>query len=532
MMPGKHANRRSCKEPHTMGIVKTPGVYIVEKSAFPNAVVEVATAVPAFVGWTERAEHLGRSLNLQPWRISSMAEFHHCFGGAPTAEHVRFRLAPVTDTAPPGDPAEALSTRDAAPLRVGQRACTLRQTGGKYLLHQAMELFFRNGGGPCCVVSAGAYGSAVDAASLTAGIDALTRETEPTMLVVPEAVLLKRQDCLGLQVQMLLHCGQVLQNRVAILDVWEGYRARSGALDVVAAFREGVGNQGLAFGAAYYPWLHTDLLQAHEFSHRNLTDDSLDVLVTCLQDEIAAARIDGSHKAAMPAEVDRIKTATDPAEKALLAQGLARTSPFFNALLAEMAQRLNLLPPAAAMAGVYTAVDSARGVWKAPANVGLHSVVRPAVPISHEEQEDLNVPLDGKSVNAIRFFAGEGTLVWGARTLDGNSLDGRYIHLRRTMIMLEQSIRLAAQALVFEPHAAATWETMKTMVSHFLTGIWQRGGLAGETPEDAFSVHIGLGESMTPQDIAEGILRVTVLVAISRPAEFIEITFEQQMQAA
>ena len=41
---------------------------------------------------------------------------------------------------------------------------------------------------------------------------------------------------------------------------------------------------------------------------------------------------------------------------------------------------------------------------------------------------------------------------------------------------------------------------------------------------------MGLGDTMTGEDILEGILRITVLVAISRPAEFIEITFQQQMQ--
>ena len=43
-----------------MGQYKTPGVYIVEKSAFPNSVVEVATAVPAFVGYTEKASNKGK----------------------------------------------------------------------------------------------------------------------------------------------------------------------------------------------------------------------------------------------------------------------------------------------------------------------------------------------------------------------------------------------------------------------------------------------------------------------------------------
>jgi uncharacterized protein len=98
------------------------------------------------------------------------------------------------------------------------------------------------------------------------------------------------------------------------------------------------------------------------------------------------------------------------------------------------------------------------------------------------------------------------------------------------MIMLEQSIKAASKAYVFEANDANTWITVKSMIRNFLTGIWKRGGLAGASPDDAFSVFVGLGETMTPEDILEGILRVTVLVALIRPAEFIEITFQQQMQ--
>lgn len=98
------------------------------------------------------------------------------------------------------------------------------------------------------------------------------------------------------------------------------------------------------------------------------------------------------------------------------------------------------------------------------------------------------------------------------------------------MIMLEQSVQNATRAYVFEPNVASTWINIKSMIQNFLNGIWRRGGLAGAVPEDAFSVHVGLGDTMTPEDILEGVLRVTVLVAIVRPAEFIEITFQQQMQ--
>jgi phage tail sheath protein FI len=195
-----------------------------------------------------------------------------------------------------------------------------------------------------------------------------------------------------------------------------------------------------------------------------------------------------------------------------------------------IAKRENSMAPGAGMAGLDTLVDNSRGVWKAPANVSMNSVVGPKVNINHEEQENLNVSTTGKSINAIRPFVGEGTLVWGARTLDGNSLDWRYINVRRTMIMIEESLRLASKAYVFEPNTANTWITMKSMTENFLTSVWKQGGLAGAVPSDAFSVHVGLGDTMTPVDVLEGILRITVLVAVVRPAEFIEITFQQQMQ--
>ena len=64
-------------------VMKTPGVYIIEESAFPSSVVQVATAVPAFIGYTEKANNQGKSLLNKPWRITSMSDFRTYFGGAP-----------------------------------------------------------------------------------------------------------------------------------------------------------------------------------------------------------------------------------------------------------------------------------------------------------------------------------------------------------------------------------------------------------------------------------------------------------------
>ena len=104
------------------------------------------------------------------------------------------------------------------------------------------------------------------------------------------------------------------------------------------------------------------------------------------------------------------------------------------------------------MAGIYTFIDSTRGVWNAPANIALDAVAETTFKLNDDLQGDLNVPVDGKAVNAIREFVGRGPVVWGARTLDGNSNDWRYIQVRRTIIYIEQSIKQALNQFVFAPN--------------------------------------------------------------------------------
>lgn len=521
-----------------MGAMKTPGVYIVEKNAFPNSVVEVATAVPAFIGHTEIADNRSKPLSFKPWRISSMAEYHQYFGFGPNP---RFNIVEKTDPSALADFKAVGKDNKPTEYVLEQPA---GKDGGRYTLYNAMRHFFQNGGGPCYIVSVGDYVSDLDPDKFNRGIDELLKEQEPTMVVIPEAVLLKQPECIALQQNMLQHCGDKMKNRVAILDVWGGDKPRNDpGGDPVDLFRNSLGINFLNFASAYYPWINTTVVGDKELSYENIA--STDVLQLLLRNDLGlpetapdGASLKDKEQIQAIADITKDWTKVEPAptpdailaNKALLNKTLSTISPLFNTVMDLVKGKLNLMPPSPAMAGIYTMVDNARGVWKAPANVSLSGVVSPAVSISAVDQEDLNVTTQGKSINAIRSFIGEGVLVWGARTLDGNSLDWRYVNVRRTMIMLEESCRLAAKALVFEPNVANTWVTIKSMIQNFLTSIWKRGGLAGAVPDDAFSVHCGLGETMTPDDILEGILRVTVLVAMVRPAEFIEITFQQQMQ--
>ena len=58
------------------------------------------------------------------------------------------------------------------------------------------------------------------------------------------------------------------------------------------------------------------------------------------------------------------------------------------------------------------------------------------------------------------------------------------------------------------------------------------GALVGAKPKEAYTVDVGLGSTMTGEDILQGFMYVTVRVALVRPAEFIVITFQQKMQTS
>ena len=98
--------------------------------------------------------------------------------------------------------------------------------------------------------------------------------------------------------------------------------------------------------------------------------------------------------------------------------------------------------------------------------------------------------------------------------------------------MIEQSIKLAARNTVFEPNDANTWATFKSMLESFLFTLWKQGALAGATAPEAYQVQVGLGSTMTGDDVLNGIMRVSVKLALVRPAEFIVVNFQQLMQTS
>ena len=526
-----------------MGSMKTPGVYIVEKSAFPNSVVEAPTAIPVFIGITERALNGKDDLKGKPWKISSMTEYLKFFGQGPEEKFILSIKKAGTAAADClfSHEVDYTETKTEAPAEGGEEGAEAtgetvttttkyvftaqRKEKNRFTLYYQMMMFFANGGGTCYILSVGSYkdNQLLDKTMVSNAIKALEKEQEVTMVVIPEAVY--SPSCWDIQVMALEHCGK-MQNRFAVLDVQAKTSATQTMEEQIKEFQTYIGNNSLSYGAAYFPWLETSLL-----ADKDITADMFTWAAGTEQDFKAFFDKDSSILSYANAAISEIVGSASSERKMSEFHGaLLQNWGVYQLMVKKVKSFLNLLPPSASMAGIYTMVDNTRGVWKAPANVSVNYVIRPEVSINNREQEDLNVPANGKAINAIRTFVGEGIKVWGARTLDGNSLDWRYINVRRTMLFLEESVKNASRAYVFEPNDANTWLNMKCMIENFLRGVWKKGGLVGSTPEDAFSVHIGLGDTMTPEDVLEGIMRITVLVAISHPAEFIEITFQQQMQ--
>lgn len=516
---------------------QTPGVYIDEESAFGNSVVPVATAVPAFIGYTPKAEYEGKSYKNKAQKISSFREFQ--------AFYMLDNPAPPAGPAKQYNPEYYFVEQKEVPtegdyMMIGTKYYSiLPDPNTIYFLYNSIRLFYENGGGDAYIISVGPYGvpsgcpmaapgqivnSNVKLADLQGGLALLKNDVGPTMYICPEATLLVPADNGTLMQSMLLQAEQ-MQTTVCIFDIIGGRNPDTISFTQdIETFRESTGPQGLKYGISYYPFIGTTVMQDADIDFTNLFGGDVKELSALLNPPDApnatAEEILGMIE----------KPIGTPLTNSQYQAALMNSSKTYKLMIKHVLSDTNMLPPSGAMAGIYTVNDNQEGVWNSPANVGIVGAVDLPIRISDSQQAYLNIDaVTGKSVNAIRFFNGQGILVCSARTLDGNSNDWRYISVRRTMTMLEQSVKLATRTYVFAVNDANTWADVKSMISSFLTTVWKEGGLQGAKVADAFSVEVGLGSTMTAEDILNGIMKVTVKVAIVHPAEFIVITFQQEM---
>lgn len=560
-----------------------PGVYIEEISTFPPSVAEVSTAIPAFIGYTERGPAGSEVPKIV--RINTLLEYQMAFG---TSKPRKFSVKAERD--------EQTKLWTITELERAQ------QSAGNtdFTLYDCLNLYFKNGGGSCYIVSIGNYQDTPDIDRFEAGLAALEKEDEPTLIVFSDALKLSATDYYVVCQQSLAQCKK-LGDRFSIIDVPDGQ-------DQITAFRTNIGNNDLMYGAAYYPYLQTALTYSYQEDEVTIEKNipgvglavepvwsktypedgngitvafsgqegdtpkvrivagnsdaeiSFEVNEQTLTISNAAGKtgngivtswtawnnetdiepggfnltISGDGTGSVPHTFnsnDDLTWQTGSQQPVSMAESKEVETALYNQLKTELNDQRIILPPSAAIAGVYARVDRDRGVWKAPANVSLASVTGPAIKITDEVQGGLNLDTEaGKSINAIRAFTGKGILVWGARTLAGNDNEWRYVPVRRLFNMIEESTKKATAFAVFEPNDATTWLKVKAMIESYLFGLWERGALAGSTSEAAYFVNVGLGKTMTAQDILNGHMIVVIGIAAVRPAEFIILRFTHRLQ--
>jgi uncharacterized protein len=612
--------------------LRTPGVYVQEITTLSASIAGVDTAIPAFVGYVQKAERNGGEgiPMFTPVRIASFLEYESIFGG-PDPQGFNINVA---DVSVGGNVTRTVSVDK-----------TLIDES-IFRMYYNLSMYFSNGGGPCWIVPVGLYATAspIKKTDFTNGLKALEKESEPTLLLFPDALSLTEDDIKDVNDAAIDQCSR-LKNRFTIMDVKQS--GSNTPLDDADDFRNDmVGIDALKYAAAYYPYLNTTMnfgisqlllqvtgytltiagvITATDFdltkkfngfvsesvqgtlsalnylkvATKTLTVDDADKVKQIITDIRSSA--DGARAtAALPAFPTTFNAAGDLIDDIVaisppdstngvlketedladifddtngqtitnanalkialtslldaLNQVMDEITDAYNdvstdfiggnlnylqnnrpSIYSEIISAINgyrvTINPSGTMAGIYARVDNSKGVWQAPANVGVRNVIGPAVLVTNEQQGSFNIDsLSGKSINVIRNFTGRGTVVWGARTLDGNSNEWRYVNVRRLFIYLEESIKRASQAVVFEPNDANTWVRTKGMIRNFLTDVWRNGGLVGATAEEAFFVNVGVGTSMTTLDVLEGRMIIEIGVAAVRPAEFIILRFTHFVQ--
>lgn len=194
--------------------------------------------------------------------------------------------------------------------------------------------------------------------------------------------------------------------------------------------------------------------------------------------------------------------------------------------LADECEVAQPLPASGAVAAAFERTDRERGIWKAPANVMLKHVLKPAY---HHSAGDGLFQDAACSINVIRNLPGRGVGIWGCRTLAKGDSSWRYVQTRRLITYVETHLSEVARFALFEPNNEITWFKLSAFINNWLRKLWRQGGLQGASETEAFNVKVGLGETMTAEDLRQGVLRIHVALAVTQPAEFIELSLTLQL---
>ncbi len=182
------------------------------------------------------------------------------------------------------------------------------------------------------------------------------------------------------------------------------------------------------------------------------------------------------------------------------------------------------IPVSGTMAGLYSRLDSTRGVWKAPA--GTEATLQGVVELDQLlTSHDINI-LTSANINTLKQNSSSDYLAWGARTFSPDP-EWKYLSVRRTALFLESSIHQGTTWAVFEPNDEPLWTHIGESVETFMQTLFWQGAFQGASAKKAYFVKCGR-ETTTAADQTAGIVNIVVGFAPLKPAEFVILTIQQK----
>lgn len=480
-----------------------PGIYIVEDNSLALSISGRSTAIPVFVGVFAPRDGVpvGECVRVENW-MDFTSKFY-----------TQALVARIT-----ADAAEAVSstkTRKKKSAATQEQREPVATVSGNTLKEVGLALgsfslrhYFENGGGTCYVLNLSNPDMEFDVDTLASAI-----------AEVPDITLLVYCEYLKADKDLAVYTALN-----ALLSINQGYflLADSPGGNTVSGLE-------LTQTAAYYPAFETNYKAQSIYKGEEVDLSATEVLLKGYDDYPTLSRL----KAALDADVN---------------DELEEEQKLYDDLVSQVEALLNsassiYLRASPAMAGLYAVTDRTRGVWKAPANIavaGVKSLVEingiSETPTPAYMTPSKLADVHAAGVNAIRSFFGKGVVVWGARTLKGTEQNSDpnwiYVPVRRLFNSVERDVKAAMGRAMFEPNHSATWETVRSTIDNYLFGLWKEGALQGVKPQEGYFVQVGLGVTMTKQDIDEGNLIVEIGLAAVRPVEFVILRFTQNIEEA
>lgn len=179
--------------------------------------------------------------------------------------------------------------------------------------------------------------------------------------------------------------------------------------------------------------------------------------------------------------------------------------------------------PCGVVAGILATTDRTRGVWKSPA--GLDTKMMGITGVRVNITDNQNGLLNALGVNCLRVFTRSGPVVWGARTLTGSNhlaSEYKYIAVRRTALLIEESIYKGTKWVAFESNNEVLWAQIRNNVGAFMHSLFLKGAFQGATPKEAYFVKCDK-ETTTQHNIDTGVVNIIVSFAPLKPSEFVTL---------